>query len=217
MSGISGIGETPCRIIGILLHYSWMTGFTVMTYIAIDILLIFSNCTSWHTRVHSSDRIVVCWLLSAVFVGCCLIIDLYTDANFDYGSDHSLCFIQPAFYRLVLFIIPVFTMVTINFLCFVISISSIYWSLSSNDNATPLKERITIFVKIFSLVGVTWILGILPQFVGIKELWYPFLITNSLQGVSIFFAFGLNRKARDAISGIIFGRTMQPNSAEQSG
>ena len=217
MSGISGFGETLCRIIGVLLHYSWMTGFIVMTYIAVDILLIFSRCTSWHRRVQSNGKITICWLISAVFVGCCIVVDLCTGANFDYGSDNGLCFIQPAFYRLVLFIIPVFTMVTVNFFCFIISIISIYCSLSNNHNGAPLKERAAIFTKIFSLVGVTWILGILPQFIGIKELWYPFLITNSLQGVSIFFAFGINKKARVAISGIIVSPPSQTNSGQQSG
>ena len=41
-----------------------------------------------------------------------------------------------------------------------------------------------------------WLFGIIPNITGIDALWYVFVTTNALQGLHIFFAFGVTGWAR---------------------
>ena len=41
-----------------------------------------------------------------------------------------------------------------------------------------------------------WLFGIIPNFAGIDALWYVFVTTNALQGLHIFFTFGVTGRAR---------------------
>ena len=61
------------------------------------------------------------------------------------------------------------------------------------------KNYATVFLKIGSLMGVTWLIGLVPPLTGIDEIWYVFIICNSLQGVYIFFSFGFNQTIRKSI------------------
>ena len=46
------------------------------------------------------------------------------------------------------------------------------------------------------VVGLTWITGFIIPYTGIPDLWYVFIILNSLQGPIIFLSFTWNRKVR---------------------
>ena len=50
---------------------------------------------------------------------------------------------------------------------------------------------VKIFAKVAILMGVTWLLAIVPSLSRIQELWYLFIIINGLQGVYIFWSFGI--------------------------
>jgi hypothetical protein len=196
---MTDVGTQLCRAIGVALHFAWMTSFFIMTYVASDILCIFSNLfTSWFKKTEESRKVYFCWILSGMYISICVALDFLTDLDIDYGSERGICFIQPTYYFLILFIIPVVTLVSINFICFLVSVISIHCNLAQSMNPSR-HQRVFIFSKIFSLIGFTWLLGLLPTLVGLNELWYPFIITNSLQGFYIFLAFGFNKNVRNAI------------------
>ena len=55
------------------------------------------------------------------------------------------------------------------------------------------RSMAKIFAKIGALMGVTWLLALVPYLTGMEELWYVFIIVNGLQGVCIFFSSGITQ------------------------
>ena len=183
VNGLENLNEKVCYAVGVILHYSLITSFFIMTYIAGDILLVFSNiCSSWYTRVKKQNNIYLCWFLGGLYIAICVCLDLFTDLDITYGSDRGICFLQPNYYLMMLFVIPVISLVSVNFILFLISIISIYCNMIDTANGIQ-KEKVFIFAKIFSLMGVTWLIGLVPSIIQIPEMWYLFIATNALQGL----------------------------------
>ena len=56
------------------------------------------------------------------------------------------------------------------------------------------KSQHFVYIKLFFLMGISWIVGFIAPFLGNNILWYVFVILNSLQGVFIFVAFVMNKR-----------------------
>ena len=210
ISGIDFFKEHTqiCQCIGVALHFTWTTSFSIMTYIAFDLTYRFTNiCQPWYTKKNiNTKKIFFCWVLTILYVLVCVLLDIFTELDLAYGPDRGMCFIQPNKYLLYLFVVPVVAFATLNMACFITVIFSVNMILRGNAEALDNvdKENILIFVRIFSLMGITWVFGLLPTLVGVFELWYVFIIANALQGFYILLAFGINRKVRQIIYNKIY-------------
>ena len=57
------------------------------------------------------------------------------------------------------------------------------------------RKRLILYIKLFHVLGLTWILAFLASIVDVLEpLWYVFAFSCSLQGVYIFLAFVCTRR-----------------------
>ncbi|XP_068757223.1 uncharacterized protein [Montipora capricornis] len=62
-------------------------------------------------------------------------------------------------------------------------------------NQRNSTEVALICVKMASVTGVTWILGIAANVQALSFLWYPYVVLNSLQGLFIFLSFAASRRS----------------------
>ena len=55
------------------------------------------------------------------------------------------------------------------------------------------KRRVSflLYIKLSTLMGLTWAFGLVASILDMPSLWYPFIILNSLQGIFIFVFFDL--------------------------
>ena len=55
------------------------------------------------------------------------------------------------------------------------------------------KRRVgfLLYIKLSTLLGLTWVFGLVASIMDMPSLWYPFIILNSLQGTFIFVFFDL--------------------------
>ncbi|KAJ4428438.1 hypothetical protein ANN_24475 [Periplaneta americana] len=81
-------------------------------------------------------------------------------------------------------------------------------SRNSSDTKTSLKirgssagmcgrkdqVRFYLYLKLFTIMGLTWIFGFIAALGNQPILWYPFIIFNGLQGAFIFVMFDMKRK-----------------------
>jgi len=51
-----------------------------------------------------------------------------------------------------------------------------------------------LYLKLFVIMGLTWIFGFIAAFARVQFLWYPFIVFNGLQGAFIFVMFDMKRK-----------------------
>lgn len=74
------------------------------------------------------------------------------------------------------------------------------------------KVRFYLYVKLFIIMGLTWLSGMVAIFAHIEALWYAFVLLNGLQGAFIFFMFDFKRKIVTMLWERLVGRlTERPN------
>ena len=54
--------------------------------------------------------------------------------------------------------------------------------------------RFYLYLKLFIIMGLTWIFGFIAAFARVQFLWYLFIAFNGLQGAFIFVMFDVKRK-----------------------
>ena len=191
-----------CKGVGALQHYCWLTSFTASNALAIKLdktisqgLIQTQNTTRSYVRY---TLITLVLPLLVIVPG--VTLDVLDNGLFYYGGV-EICWISDdgRLGKYEMFAYPVLTAVSANMILFV----RIFLNLQKNFQASSEvnayfehKQVALVYLKLFSLSGMTWLLGFLPKISGVTEFWYAFEVINSLQGVYVFSAFGLSTRAR---------------------
>ncbi|XP_064633967.1 G-protein coupled receptor Mth2-like [Lineus longissimus] len=190
--------RTCCEIIAILMHYCFLSSFFWMNVMAFDI---WSTFTKEGTRDDNNKQFayysLYAWLGPAAVVGLALVVDVAAPETLYrpmYGI--NLCWINSRPGLLIFFGVPLFLLLIVNSVFFVLTVTAIHQVCEASKMATQKtqKRRFVLYVKLALIMGLTWIFGFLASLTDVKELWYVFTILNSLQGVFIFFGFVFTRK-----------------------
>ena len=190
-----------CQIVASTQHYLWLASFAWMACMSMDIFhCLFNDCTTVniYTKSKYMKYLLAGWLLPIPFPVIANILTTVTTSTLAYDTNTS-CWLATHHGILYLFAIPVLTAVAINILLFFGSV----WRLSillKNASFVGRKEdnkrRLGQCMKLSSWMGISWMFGIIPNFVNVDVLWHLFVVSNALQGVHIFFAFGITGRAR---------------------
>ena len=190
-----------CLIMTTAQHYFWLASFTWMGCMSLDIFRCFSiACTTVNT--YSASKYVkyalAGWVMPLPFPLAAIVLTSTTSSSLAYSTSDS-CWMANTHGVLYLFAIPVFTTVALNTMLFTGSVYRLYTLLANASfvgRKEDMKHRLIQCIKLSSWMGISWLFGIIPNIVGIDTLWYLFVITNALQGLHIFFAFGVSGRAR---------------------
>ena len=190
-----------CLIMATLQHYFWLASFVWMGCLSQDIFRCFSSaCTTVSTYSASkyTKYMLAGWLMPLPFPLTASVLTLTTSSTLAYSTSGP-CWMADPQGVLYLFAIPVFIIVASNIMLFIGSVNRLC-TLMKNAAYVGRKEdnklRLIQCIKLSSWMGVSWLFGIIPNIVGIDALWYVFVTTNALQGLHIFFAFGVTGRAR---------------------
>ena len=197
--GLSKTSPTLCQFMATSQHYFWLVSFAWMLCISFDLF----RCLSRIARTDSSQvdlkyysYAIAGWMLPAPIP---MSVTVLTVTEVMVGYDLKVCWLYGPKNVFYFFALPVLIIVAINVCLFV---SSLCRLRASWENAVFVgrkednKRRLIQCVKLSSWMGISWLFGIIPNFVDIDALWYVFATTNAFQGVHIFFAFGLTGRAR---------------------
>ncbi|XP_078361264.1 uncharacterized protein LOC144645559 [Oculina patagonica] len=189
--------KVACTIIAILLHYFFLVSLTWMSIMAFEMWLVFSKICIQHTNprrrkicLNLVRRIMIGWLPAFAFVVVCVALDQSNVVAFHYGGIKG-CWINNSSANLYFFVIPVAFSMTFNTVFFVLTVRAIKITDNQSRRATfQIKNRTNaiVFLKIFILMGFTWIFGVLKALVS-KYFEYPFIIFTTLQGLYVAMAF----------------------------
>ena len=119
----------------------------------------------------------------------------------EYGQN-GRCLIGNNIASFVFFIIPMIYVSITNIIFYLLTVSSINYVSSvtqSNRNGDRGRSDLFIYLRIFIILGITWVFGILSRFTksgsdGEKVLILCFVITDSLQGFFLFWVFTFNQR-----------------------
>ena len=181
-----------CVSLAVAMHYAFLAAFFWMNVMAIDICRTFS---SRHiilpTDPHSARFTfysLYAWLTPAMIVGGSLALDLLDVEAIAFYRPHygdGMCWITRRWALLVTFAVPLALIIVVNFVLFGITVKSV----RSDD-----RNQFGLYVKLSTIMGLTWVFGFIALLVDLPVLWYVFVVFNTLQGAFICFAFVCTRK-----------------------
>ena len=191
---VGGINKTEisyvCRGIAVLLHYFILASFNWMLVEGVHQYLKFVKVIGTYIPRFIWKAAVISWGFPILPIVCLLIIDgrLY-DYNYTEIGMASMCWISPLGFRYAFLPQLVFTMSFNLFLFIRILISVVYKrpSFTSTVNKEKLHmQELSMAICVFSLLGFTWVFGLLSIFDPSLVFSYLFCIFNTLQGFFIF-------------------------------
>ncbi|XP_044178528.1 LOW QUALITY PROTEIN: uncharacterized protein LOC122960408 [Acropora millepora] len=195
-----------CKIIAILLHFFVLCSFTWMNVMAYDVHKTFTSSGggrgSSHQLQHTRRFVRYCiygWGAPAIVVSTFVIIDQFISKGFvGYGQGEAYCFIAEPKAILSSFVVPVALILVFNLFALVHTVLHIVKTRKRTQKVTNRQHSTgaaLICVKMASVMGVTWILGIAANVHALSFLWYPYAVLNSFQGVFIFLSFAASGRS----------------------
>lgn len=201
---VVGVNRTTipelCKAIAIVEHYTWLVVFFWMSAMSYDIFLTFRNFSSIPDESMSNMKkyIVYAWGAPAVIVAVCCVIDFCecTGLDFGYGGP-TRCWIMDSSALIFSFALPIGLIILSNAVLFILTAVVLYKTLQQipSSKRKTWKELLGIYLKLTTIMGFTWLFGFIAAFTEITELWYLFIVFNSLQGMFVFFAYVCNKRS----------------------
>lgn len=207
-SGMATSVAPLCAVIAGLGHFSWLAVFSTSSMLgyALDQTFSLRNQTTRGKRPSSKNIIFSVFIcLTGPFIVSGILLILYlingNDFGITYGTEYG-CWIGGPHINLYAFGVPVAVCLLVNLVFFCHVTFSISKQTRSSARIRKGNEKLqirefVIYVKIFVVLGLTWIVGFVASFTNIQFLWYVFIILTSLQGVFIFLAFTVNSQIWD--------------------
>ena len=192
--------KPACKAVAVVEHYFLIASFVSMSVIAFHTCKVFARSLPAPKMSAGGERKLFCiyavvvWILPAVFVGICLVLDADQDVvELGYG-DSEICWLTGEAYPYFV-TIPIAILLLFNIVAF--AITAVYFRKNTQDMAARQARRsnLSIFIKLSTLMGFTWLFGLLAVVVtSTTVFWYFFVILTSLQGVFVAMAFVFNAK-----------------------
>ena len=191
--------KPACKAVAVIEHYFLMASFVGMSVIAFHTCKVFARSLPAPKMSIGRERKLFCvyaalvWVLPAVFVGICIVLDDQDVVEIGYGES-EICWLTKNAYTFFV-TIPIGVLLLFNIVAFVIT--AVYLQKNSQNIAAKQARRsnLSIFIKLSTLMGFTWLFGLLALVVtSTTVFWYFFVILTSLQGVFVAVAFAVNVK-----------------------
>lgn len=202
--GASVLNPKVCYAAAILNHYFWLVSFCWIAVLAWDIWKTFTcKLHGGHGSVSIRVQCFLSWGIPMIFVATTGLLDSMHILSMQYGEGVA-CWIGNRYNLIYFFVIPIIFIMLWNATFFILTLMIIHATIGITQMAMPPggdnKKQLIIYIKIASLMGFTWIFGVLAVFFNDSTLSYLFVIFNSLQGVYIALAFGFNKQIRNKIA-----------------
>ncbi|XP_064631430.1 uncharacterized protein LOC135489799 isoform X2 [Lineus longissimus] len=202
---LTGLNRTTdqgvCKAIAMVEHYLWLASFLWMNAISWNTMKTFSsNGLKNHSKKRKSllFGILYSWGTPCLIVMACAVIEFTTLGGFRVGYGNTdVCWISNPYALLFAFALPVGLVILGNTFMFSYTVYNIFRVTQVAKLSKAEKEnhqRIWLYVKLSSVMGLTWMFGFLASFVGSPALWYVFIVFNTTQGVLIGAGFSMNKR-----------------------
>ena len=136
-------------------------------------------------------------ILPGGFVAICVVLDDQDVVKLSYGES-EICWLTDKNAYTYFVTIPVAVMLLFNIIAFVVT--AVYLRKHGQNAAAKQasghrRSNLSIYVKLFTLMGFTWLFGLLALVITTTTVfWYFFVIFTFLQGVFVAVAFVVNAK-----------------------
>jgi hypothetical protein len=183
-----------CKAVGVLQHHLWLVTFSWTNALAFRMYRTFKQGINSVPQKRLAPYVVYAWFSPGIITFPCLALDLTNTGWYQYGDDTS-CWIYQIQPHLILgtFGCPMLLLVFTNVFFLVRCACMLHTAFTdvSDVHYMTRHQTLSVYIRLFILMGVTWLLGFLPSITGIDFFWYPFILINTLQGFFILLVFGV--------------------------
>ena len=195
--------QPTCTAFAILEHYFLMVTFVSMSVIAFHTCKVFARnvpapkMSPGHERKLLCIYMVMVWLVPAVFIAICVVLDDQDVVKLGYGES-EICWLTVNNAYTYFVTIPIAVLLLFNTVAF--GITALYLRKHGQNRAAKQasgnrKSNLWMYVRLSTLMGFTWLFGLLALVLNSTIVfWYFFVIFTSLQGVFVSVAFAMNAK-----------------------
>ncbi|KFM81725.1 putative G-protein coupled receptor Mth-like 3, partial [Stegodyphus mimosarum] len=187
-----------CYLNAVFTYFGYLSAFHWMSVMAFDIHKTFSMTQSRNRNSKTFIKYSLCsWISSASILLISITVDNVLKENNEFRPRYGqpICWFNHRKGLLVFFVVPVTTLLMANVILFAVTafyVRRISRQARSVSNFTD-KTRYFLYMKLTTILGLTWFLGIFAAITRIDAVWYAFIILNGLQGAFIFIAFTLKK------------------------
>lgn len=188
-----------CFYLAAAMHFAFLAVFFWMNVLAFDIFRAFAvtNTASLSTSGTKWKRFlaysIYAWLCPSLIVGLCITMDvLRLDEGFRPHYGEGVCWVTSQTALLIFFAVPVGVILLVNAVFFSMTIYCICRAARAAEMATPksqTKAHLLVCIKLFFIMGLTWLFGFLASLTEWTVLWYVFIVFNTLQGAFLCLMF----------------------------
>ncbi|KAL4220580.1 hypothetical protein ACF0H5_020978 [Mactra antiquata] len=193
-----------CQVLGILTHYFWLVTILWMNVCSYHMYKVFRKEYTAPTSPTERKKVTFFyWTYCLTFAAPPVIVNIIIESirsNQQYiGYGDLMCYISNNEMIGYVFIGPVAIVIGCNICLFAVTVFHIGTSKSNNFFEQD-RRLVTIYVKLSTLTGVTWIFGLLSLiFPGVDALGYLFIILNAGQGLFIFVFFICSKRVLNCL------------------
>ena len=196
---LSGIPEA-CTTAAILLAYGFLAAFIWVNIIAVDTWLVFRPSSSFSRAADEGRSLVIhiiCgWGIPLLLVTISIAMN-YVDADEKFKPEFggSRCWYTQRYAMLLYFGVPIALSILLNIFLYVHTSINLHKAFKNSRTAMKAENyHFAIYVKLFILMGITWIFGFISAFTDQTVIDIIFVILTSLQGFFLFVSFVCNKR-----------------------
>ena len=198
-----------CYTVAVLIHWAFLAAFCWMTVIGWDILNMFKATSDFQRIGQGNKKFVFYSLYSWGFptIVCCIALAV-DHSNVDLiwrpAFAKKLCWFSGKVGLLLFFVSPVALQILINIIifivcCFYLQRSKMPAGRTSIEQHEE-RQRFLLYLKLFILMGITWVVGFLVIPLDSDVLWYIFIILNASQGILLLIVYVVGKRARQKLT-----------------
>jgi len=220
------ISAVSCLILAVAMYYFLLAALCWMLIIGLDVARTLKLATT-QLRLSAGPQWCkfllysgVGWLLPALATAAATTIDLMEFPEVPDSlrpgfseSDINLCWFSKKDALIIYFIVPFCVIMFLNLVFFLMSGYFVWETSRSTAKITTSgpKTNFYLYARLSTLMGLTWITGIVAGALDIDYIWYVFLVLNTLQGLFILVFFSCSKKVMSSVKERLF-----PDSQEDT-
>ena len=196
LSPLASDVDKLCFTLAVLKYFAFLASFVWMTCVAGD--------TCWALRRSLACRnpqkgpnllryLLIGWFLPSIITIILLSIDLSkADTSLAPQFGGRGCWITRKLPLVLFFFVPFFISVILNIVLFMLTVRFLKSAFQESNVIRKSKDSQhpwRVYVKLFIIMGLTWLVGCVAIWVNSIVAWFLFVILNASQGIFIFLAF----------------------------
>ena len=191
--------SVACVVSGGLMYWCFLAAFAWMTLIALDTWTVFRPAASMNIspeRKNFVPFLIAGWFGPLVVAAVVFVLDFVkVESRYQPQFGARLCWINQRFALLLYFGVPVALSCFTNLVFFSLTAHYIHKTFkeAGRNHQSSEQNDFLVYIRLFILMGTTWILGFVAAFVEQDWLWVIFIVLNASQGFLIFVSFVCRR------------------------